>query len=97
MKDDLAPQERPAGLTMREFFQGANTLNLAPGLTFSGGWSGGGTSQWPLSPATDSNYIVTDNFSHIAGKHTLQVVLGDYLHIPHDTPVVSEMITITVK
>ena len=31
------------------------------------------------------------------GKHTLQLVLGDYLHIPHDKPVVSEKITITVK
>lgn len=32
-----------------------------------------------------------------AGKHTLQLVLGDYLHIPHDPPVVSKKITITVK
>jgi len=32
-----------------------------------------------------------------AGKHTLQLVLGNYLHIPHNPPVVSEKITITVK
>lgn len=31
------------------------------------------------------------------GKHTLQLVLGDHLHIPHDPPVVSERITITVE
>ncbi|MBE9043037.1 DUF4399 domain-containing protein [Pleurocapsales cyanobacterium LEGE 10410] len=31
------------------------------------------------------------------GKHTLQLVLGNYLHIPHDNPVVSEAITIEVK
>jgi Domain of unknown function (DUF4399) len=31
------------------------------------------------------------------GKHTLQLVFADYLHIPHDKPVVSEKITITVK
>jgi len=31
------------------------------------------------------------------GQHTLQLVLGDYLHIPHTPPVVSEKITITVK
>lgn len=31
------------------------------------------------------------------GKHTLQLVLGNHLHIPHDKPVVSEKITITVK
>lgn len=31
------------------------------------------------------------------GKHTLQLVLGDLLHIPHDPPVISKRITITVK
>jgi len=31
------------------------------------------------------------------GKHTLQLVLGDSLHIPHDPPVVSKKITITVE
>lgn len=31
------------------------------------------------------------------GKHTLQLVLGNYLHIPHDNPVISEPITVTVK
>lgn len=52
---------------------------------------------------------VTDNIKHFgggqteteltlpAGKHTLQLVLGDALHIPHDKPVVSQKITITVK
>ena len=31
------------------------------------------------------------------GKHTLQLVLGDANHIPHEPAVVSERITITVK
>lgn len=31
------------------------------------------------------------------GKHTLQLVLGDYKHQPHNPAVVSEKITITVK
>lgn len=31
-----------------------------------------------------------------AGEHTLQLVLGDALHIPHDPPVRSQRITITV-
>jgi hypothetical protein len=31
-----------------------------------------------------------------AGKHTLQLVLGDKNHIPHNPPVVSQKITITV-
>lgn len=31
------------------------------------------------------------------GEHTLRLVLGDHLHRPHDPPVVSETITITVE
>ncbi len=31
------------------------------------------------------------------GKHTLQLVLGNHLHIPHEPPVVSEKITIEVR
>ncbi len=31
------------------------------------------------------------------GSHTLQLLLGDHLHIPHDPPVTSETITITVE
>jgi len=31
------------------------------------------------------------------GKHTLQLVLGDYLHTPFNPPVVSKKITITVE
>jgi hypothetical protein len=30
------------------------------------------------------------------GTHTLQLVLGDHIHMPHDPPVVSERITVTV-
>ncbi len=31
------------------------------------------------------------------GKHTLQLVLGDYTHTPHDPAVISKKITITVE
>ena len=31
------------------------------------------------------------------GTHTLQLIMGDKLHIPHNPPVVSEVVTITVK
>lgn len=31
------------------------------------------------------------------GTHTLQLILGDYLHVPHNPPVVSDKITITVR
>ncbi len=31
------------------------------------------------------------------GEHKLRLVLGNYLHIPHDPPIVSKVITITTK
>ena len=31
------------------------------------------------------------------GEHTLQLLLGDHLHIPHDPPVYSVRITVTVE
>jgi hypothetical protein len=31
------------------------------------------------------------------GKHTLQLLLGDALHTPHNPAVISKKITITVK
>ena len=31
------------------------------------------------------------------GEHTLQLLLGDYRHIPHDPPLVSEQITLTIE
>ena len=31
------------------------------------------------------------------GKHTLQLLLGDFAHMPHQTPVKSEVVTITVE
>lgn len=31
------------------------------------------------------------------GEHTLRLILGDHLHIPHDLPVMSPEITITVR
>jgi len=60
-------------------------------------------------PDFDAALPVTDNIRHFGagqteteltlppGKHTLQLVLGDALHIPHDKPVMSQKITITVK
>ena len=31
------------------------------------------------------------------GQHTLQLLLGDHNHVPHDPPVMSQRITITVR
>jgi hypothetical protein len=52
---------------------------------------------------------MTDNYRHFGGgqtevglelpkgEHTLQLMLGDYLHIAHEPPVVSEVITVIVE
>ena len=51
----------------------------------------------------------SDNYKHFGkgqtetsvelspGQHTLQLLLGDWLHRPHENPVASEVVTITVK
>jgi hypothetical protein len=31
------------------------------------------------------------------GQHTLQLLLGDELHIPHDPPLLSEVVAIEVR
>jgi len=31
------------------------------------------------------------------GRHTLQLLLADHLHIPHDPPIMSKPITVTVR
>ena len=31
------------------------------------------------------------------GKHTLQLILGDWSHVPHNPPVMSERITVYVQ
>jgi len=60
-------------------------------------------------PKAGEPIITDDNHRHFGagqtetsidlprGTHRLQLVLGDFAHIPHDPPVVSETITITVK
>jgi hypothetical protein len=32
-----------------------------------------------------------------SGQHTLQLIMGDKSHVPHNPPVLSEQITVTVK
>ena len=60
-------------------------------------------------PKLDEPIPADDNHRHFGGgqtevdvelapgQHTLQLILGDWSHIPHDPPVTSEQITITVK
>ena len=63
----------------------------------------------PKLPDMTMPLPTTDNVKHFGGgqteaeltlppgSHTLQLLVGDYLHTPHDAPVLSEKITITVK
>ena len=58
---------------------------------------------------SESGLLSDDNHRHFGGgqtevslelepgEHTLQLVLGDQNHVPHDPPVTSEQITITVE
>lgn len=60
-------------------------------------------------PAMDKSLPATDKIKHFGGgqtetelslepgTHTLQLLLGNFAHIPHDKPVLSEKITITVE
>ncbi len=61
------------------------------------------------SEMTDTGLFADDNHRHFGGgqtevmldlapgQHTLQLVLGDLYHVPHDTPIAGEWITITVE
>ena len=53
-------------------------------------------------PASDSYIHFGDGSSSTEitlepGTHTLQLLLGDHMHIPHDPPVISDPITVTVE
>ncbi|MDW3223233.1 MAG: DUF4399 domain-containing protein [Paracoccaceae bacterium] len=63
----------------------------------------------PQTLDLDSGLPATDEIVHFGGgqtqvtkelptgTHTLQLLLGDWSHVPHDPPVMSEVITITVN
>lgn len=61
-----------------------------------------GTEELELGIPSDENHIhfgggQTETTLELpAGQHTLQLVLGDHGHVPHDPPVTSDVITITV-
>lgn len=60
-------------------------------------------------PPMDAPIPSSDNYIHFGdgststeleldpGEHTVRLLLGDHRHIPHEPPVMSEPITITVK
>lgn len=51
----------------------------------------------------DANYIhfgdgsTSTEINLSPGSHTLRMLLGDYRHVPHDPPVTSDIISITVQ
>ena len=51
----------------------------------------------------DANYIhfgdgsTSTEISLSPGSHTLRMLLGDYRHVPHEPPVASDIISITVQ
>ncbi len=63
----------------------------------------------PALPALDAPMPMSEHLKHFGGgqteveltlapgEHRLQLMLGDYLHIPHQPAVISKEITITVK
>lgn len=63
----------------------------------------------PSDVAMDASLPATDQIRHFgggqteatldlpSGTHTMWLLVGDYTHTPHDPPVMSEMITITVE
>ncbi|HEU0221743.1 MAG TPA: DUF4399 domain-containing protein [Paracoccaceae bacterium] len=65
----------------------------------------------PFDPATEADAPIPTDARHLhfgtgetetvldlpPGIHTLQLVLGDGAHVPHDPPIVSEQITITIE
>ncbi len=60
-------------------------------------------------PPMDQSLPATEHIVHFGGgqtetsvelepgEHRLQLLLGNHLHVPHDPPVMSEVITITVE
>lgn len=78
-----ASPTRPQGMTIQNFYNGANAYNLIPNITFSQGWGPIGTSVLPLSPATDDTKIIADNYSYVLGRHTLQAG-GMLMHYSKD-------------
>jgi len=72
LQDNTATQTRPSNLKIQDFYPGANSFNLIPNISFGQGWGPIGTSVLPLSPATDETRILSDNYTYVLGRHTLQ-------------------------
>ena len=46
---------------------------------------------------SDPSVLTETVLSLEPGTYKLQLLMGNYLHIPHDDPIYSEVITITVE
>ncbi len=88
----------PAGIALKNTGHHHLLVNRAP---MGEGDSGGAELSVPV-PADDNHLHFgggqTETTVELpAGTHTLQLVVGDHLHIPHSPPVMSGVITITVQ
>ncbi len=82
-------------------------MGIAPALT---DWPDTGHHHLVIdSTITNMNKSISNKHIHLhkgqteitlklpTGKHTIQIFFADYSHIPHDPPVMSEVINITVE
>ncbi len=68
---NLANETTPAGVAINQSYPGANTLNKAPFLTFTGGYSNFGAGVDPIH-ASDGEGILQDDLTWSKGPHVLQ-------------------------
>lgn len=61
----------PAGLSYKQSFPDAPTMNRIPNISISGGWTGNGVQSEPIS-ASDGEGIIADNVNLVRGQHVLQ-------------------------
>jgi hypothetical protein len=61
----------PVGTEITQAFPGADPHNRIPSISLSGGWSGTGVGNEPIS-ASDGEGLVSDDVTWVKGKHVLQ-------------------------
>lgn len=64
----------PPGVTIKQQFQNAPTLNRVPNVSLSGGWSGFGVATEPIT-ASDGEGIMQDDASWVHGRQVIQAGL----------------------
>ncbi len=94
----LAQDGTPAPPDARVYFvMPADGMRVGSPVTVCFGLVGMGVSPAGVeNQNTGHHHLLIDVAELPPGARTLQLVLGDHDHVPHDPPIVSERITITV-